>query len=162
VLDNCAIHTGVINGGTGVNIFPETAQIAGGARYFKKAGNEKIREAICRMAEGVGKVYGVEISVDYITALIPVVNDRALATLALRAGSQVKGLEAAALQEPIAASDNFCYLCDAFPGLYAFLGGAKPGESWEQHNSHFDIDESVLVKGCEFLCRSAVEFLGSV
>jgi amidohydrolase len=160
VMDNCAIHVCMVNAGTAANIFPETALILGGARYFKKEGNAKIKEAMETIAEGVGKVWGVDIKIDYMPAMIPIVNDRDLAQLGLEAVFETDGLEAPPSPEPIAASDNFCFLSDVFPGLYGFLGGAKKGEAWEQHNSHFDIDESVMVKGSEFLCRCALNFLG--
>jgi metal-dependent amidase/aminoacylase/carboxypeptidase family protein len=63
---------------------------------------------------------------------------------------------------PLMGSDNYSLFTSTFPGFYGFLGAANNARQLnrEQHSPDFDVDESVLRKGAEFLACYALDFLG--
>jgi amidohydrolase len=161
VMDNTVVHICEVGGGTALNIFPETAKVGGGARFFKPASGEKIREVVLRMAQGVADAYGVGLETWQTPVLPPVVNDAAATEDARRVLAQMEGMALYADAGPLAASDNISVLLSAFPGVYGILGAgnAEKGIDFQQHSPRFDIDENALVLGCEFLARCAFDYL---
>jgi metal-dependent amidase/aminoacylase/carboxypeptidase family protein len=92
----------------------------------------------------------------------PVINHHDSIVRARELASQVEGLEADSTSQPICASDNYGYFLLKYPGFYGFLGAMneEKGIVHAQHHTRFDIDEAALRKGCEFMCRYALDFLG--
>jgi amidohydrolase len=162
VLDHSVVHVGMIQGGTQGNIFPNRALVRGGFRYFKSEGKDKIMSYIRQIAAGVAETYGVEAEVKPFGGSVPpVLNHRDSVARARALVPQVEGLEIDDTQQPICASDNYGYFLLKYPGFYGFLGAMneKKGIVWTQHHTRFDIDEAALRKGCEFMCRYALDFL---
>jgi metal-dependent amidase/aminoacylase/carboxypeptidase family protein len=164
VLDYSVVHVGMIQGGTQGNIFPNQALLRGGFRHFKLEGKKKIMSYIRQIAAGVAETYGVDIEVDDLgdNSAPPVINHHEPIARARALVSQVEGLEIDDRLQPICASDNYGYFLLKYPGFYGFLGAMneEKGIVWAQHHTRFDIDEAALRKGCEFMCRYALDFLG--
>ncbi|GHT00324.1 amidohydrolase [Synergistales bacterium] len=161
VLDHCVIHVGKIQGGTMSNIFPDTALIEGGIRFFKMDGWGKIMSHIERIAEGIAKANDVEVDVKELYQIVPpVINHSVAVAEARELVSQVEGLELTT-GEPMCAAEPYGYFLQKYPGFFGFLGAMneEKGIVWAQHNARFDIDETALRKGCEFMCRCALDFL---
>jgi metal-dependent amidase/aminoacylase/carboxypeptidase family protein len=137
--------------------------MAGGCRYFKPGGEAEILSKIRRIAEGVARIYDVNIDVATPRASVPpVINTSSAVTRAKELLSNVEGLAADETFPPICASDNYSLYLRKYPGFYGFLGimNEEKGIVWTQHNSRFDIDEAALRKGYEFMCAYALDFLG--
>ena len=62
---------------------------------------------------------------------------------------------------PLTGSEDAAYFWQKVPGCYAFIGTARP--EWSPapsiHNSKFDIDESALAVGADFLVQAARRIL---
>lgn len=161
VLDPSVVHVGSIQAGVLGNIFPETALLKCGVRYFRVGGYDKIISHVKRMAEGVATAYDVEAEVIETGGTPPVVNHHEPTVRARNIVKDVEGLELNGTTDPICASDNFGRYLLKYPGFYGFLGGMneEKGLVWPQHHCKFDIDESALRKGCEFMVRYALTFL---
>jgi metal-dependent amidase/aminoacylase/carboxypeptidase family protein len=160
-MDNCVVHVCKVEGGVGYNIFPSTASLAGAARFFKQSSGERIVAEIERMANGVAEAYNVEADYKHTPILPPVVNDKTAVDDAKKMVGDIPGLRVSDTTQPFAASDNMSLILNTFPGVYGFLGAMneEKGINWQQHSPRFDIDESALVLGCEFLTRSALDYL---
>jgi len=162
VLDPCVVNVGYMEAGTVGNVFPSCAKIHGGIRWFKPGGEEKITDVMRRIASGVGIAYNVECEVDAFGAHPPVYNDPALVEKGRALVPGIEGLRLSRQTEPIVAGDNMSFYLQRYPGFYGILGAGKPGaEIFPHHHECFDVDESALPKGAEFLARSALEFLGN-
>ena len=161
MLSPCAVHSGVVRAGTACNIFPDDAFIESGVRYYKQEGLEEAMGHIRRMAEGVGRIYDVEMEVEIHHSLAPVVNHHEPVMRARAIVPQIEGLTLNPRIHPLSAADNFCYFLEKYPGVYAYLGckNEEKGLVWPQHHAKFDIDEDELRKGCEFLVRYALDYL---
>jgi amidohydrolase len=159
-LDHSVVHIGHIQSGTAPNVFPDSAEITGGVRFFQPEGPDKVKEAIERICRGAELAYRVAVAVDYSPIVAPVVGHAAAVAEAKEVVGRVAGLEVSATVEPQMGSDNYSQFTAAFPGFYGFLGAARPdGVPRLHHSSRFDIDESALRPGAEFLARYAAEFL---
>jgi amidohydrolase len=161
VLDHSVVHIGMVQGGTMGNIFPDTVTLQGGTRFFKVDGGRTILSHIKRIAEGVAKIYDVDIEVEELPSVPPVINNAEAAARGRELASQVEGLEADKAGQPICASEPYGYFLLKYPGFLAFLGAMneEKGIVWAQHNAKFDVDEAALRKGCEFMCRYTLDFL---
>ena len=160
VLDHSVVNVGQIVSGTMGNVFPSEAHLAGGARYYKAGGAEVIADHIYRMAEGVGKIHGVEIKVDINLdkGVKPVYNDPELIPHAKELVKDVDGLELSPQTDPICAGDDFCYILERYSGFYGVLGAGAP-DAYPQHHAKFDVKESEFRKGAEFMGRYIADYL---
>lgn len=160
-LDNSVVHVGMVKAGTKSNIFPDDALITGGCRFYKDGGAEKIFSQIKRMAEGTALTYGVEAEVFDISLTPPTINHHEQVMKARKIVEQMDGLELDLEQERLAASDNFGTYLQSYPGFYGLLGAMnkEKGVIWPHHNSKFNLDEDVFVKGVEFFANYVYEFL---
>ena len=158
VLDHSVVSVGQIHSGTMGNIFPSDAHMSGTLRYYKKGGKELLLDQIHRMAKGVGITHNVDIQVSNNRGVLPVYNDPELIPHAKELVADVDGLELSTQTDPICAGDDFCYILDKYSGFYGVLGAGSP-DSYPQHHAKFDVKESELRKGAEFMGRYIVDYL---
>lgn len=161
VLDHSVVSTGKIESGTLGNIFPDTATILGTTRYYKPGGDEALMECIRRIGAGVGMAYGVEVDCNFSGGIPPVYNQPELIAHARELVDGIDGLVVSPQQDPICAGDNFGCILRKYPGFYGVLGAENKeiGCSWPQHNTKFNVDESSLRKGCEFMAAYVADYL---
>ena len=123
-------------------------------------GSNTIRLVLYRMAEGVGKIHGVEIKVDINLdkGVKPVYNDPELIPHAKELVKDVDGLELSPQTDPICAGDDFCYILEKYSGFYGVLGAGAP-DAYPQHHAKFDVKESEFRTGAEFMGRYIADYL---
>ena len=162
--ETCVVHIGQILAGTRGNIFPDTAQIKGGARFFSRASGEGMMERIRAIANGAESQWNVKVDITATDLLPPVVNDAACAERARKIVSRIPGLSVDETLKPILASDNVSLFLEKYPGIYGLIGGGNHGLgcSYEHHNARFNIDESALAKGAAFLAGVAADALTDI
>ena len=159
VLGHSVVSAGKIESGSMGNTFPSYAEIRGTSRYYKKGGIDKICEKMERIAAGVAAVYDVDIQLEHdANSVAPVCNEPSLIPKARELALQVEGLALSAQTDPICAGDNFCCLAERYPGFYGVLGAGSP-DAYPQHRAKFDIKESELRKGAEFIDRYIADCL---
>lgn len=160
VLDHSVVNTGIIQSGTMNNVFPSSAYIEGGMRFYKADGEKKIAECMKKIIRGAEETWQVNCDFEIPGGVPPVINDIKAIEKARLLVNDVDGLAISPQTEPICASDNYGYFLQKYPGFYGILGaGKKDGENWPQHHCKFDIDEKALRKGSEFMTRYALDFL---
>ncbi len=160
VLDHSVVSTGMIQAGTMGNIFPSYAEIKGTTRYYKNGGVDAIRERMDQIAAGVGQTYGVDIEVVHDGGVLPVYNAPELIPHARELVDDVEGLKVSPQTDPICAGDDFCFILDKYPGFYGVLGAGKTDEyNYPQHHAKFDIEETEMRKGAEFMGRYIADYL---
>jgi amidohydrolase len=157
-LETAVVHICHIEGGTAPNVFPDSAYLEGGIRFYRPEHREVLLDAIHKAARALSDQWGLKVKIEDLAALHPVNNDKGAVSLARDAAARVPGLELSASSAPLLASDNMSLFLEKYPGVYAFLGcgNADKGITAEHHNSWFDIDESVMRLGVEYLCRLAI------
>lgn len=90
--------------------------------------------------------------------ILPTVNDGTLAEIVRQCAAEVVGKENVFEPEPIMAGDGMAFFLEKVPGFFFFLGSGRK-DSAPFHNSRFDFDEDVLLRGVEMYVRLAYELL---
>ena len=160
VLDNSVVSVGVVQAGTLENVFPSTAFVSGTTRSYKIGGREILQDIIRRKCEGIAKIHDVQVDVRFNAGVVPVINDEGMIARARPLVADIDGLELCPDPDPIPAGDNIGFLMNAYKGFYGILGGGIPDRPfYPHHHAKFDVDESAMRKGTEFICRYVCDFL---
>jgi amidohydrolase len=147
----------MLKAGTAFNIIPDTVEMTGTLRCFDADLREKLLAALRRTVEGVAAALRCTATVRNEFLTPAVVNESSITALARSVGAEIVGSDRVLTVEPLTGSDDVAYFWQKAPGCYAFIGSAKP--EWSSapagHNAKFDIDESAMAIGAEFLVRAA-------
>lgn len=157
-LESVTLTVGSIHAGQAYNVIPDTCVMEGTFRTLKEDTRQYIARRINEIATGVAQSLRGTARTDIIWGAPPLINDPA-------ATNQVLSLAASCFQpgelvtdlQPIMVGEDFSEYLQDIPGTFFFLGAAKTDGSpvYPHHNSHFDIDESVLWKGVKIFCEIA-------
>lgn len=160
--DPIVFSTCSVNSGTAPNIIPDTATVSGTVRYFNKELTGDIIDYLVNISNHICTSYGVSREVDYQfnPIMIPVVNN---ADCAKKGQDIAKAMDLDVVGEMAQmGSDDMALMLDAFPGFYAFVGGANPAtghDPVEAHSAMFDFDEDYMKISAQLLMESAVKLL---
>lgn len=159
-LEPLVIHIGKMEGGALRNIFPNSANLYGGIRYFSPQSRVLAGKLINEIAENCARMYGAKARVTFLYGAPAVVNHPEAVSLAEQVVAEMPELQLNTF-EPICASENFGFYLEKYHGFMAFIGiqNAGKGLTCAHHHPHFDIDESVLIKGSEFFAHYTARFL---
>jgi len=146
-----------LKAGTAFNIIPDAVEMTGTLRCFDAALREKLLASLRRTAEGLAASLRCTARVESQFLTPALRNDPAATALAREVAATIVGESRIVAAEPLTGSDDVAYFWERVPGCYAFVGSAKP--EWSPapaaHNAKFDIDESAMEIGTEFLIRAA-------
>ena len=151
-----------LKAGTAFNIIPDTVEMTGTFRCFDADLREKLLTSLTRTAEGMAASLRctARVTKEFLTPAV--LNDPTMTELARDVAGQVVGPEHVIQPDPLTGSDDVAYFWQKVPGCYTFVGSAKP--EWSpapaHHNARFDLDESAMEIGVEFLVRAARRVLG--
>ncbi|HWT79357.1 MAG TPA: M20/M25/M40 family metallo-hydrolase, partial [Candidatus Methylomirabilis sp.] len=150
-----------LKAGTAFNIIPDTVEMGGTFRCFDAALREQLLSSLARTAEGIAGSLRctARVTSEFLTP--PVLNDPAMTAVGRQVAEEIVGAEGVIQPDPFTGSDDLAYFWQKVPGCYAFVGSARP--EWSpapaHHNAKFDIDESAMEVGADFLVRAARRIL---
>jgi hippurate hydrolase len=160
-LDSLVVSVTTFHAGTAHNIIPEAAEITGTIRSLREAVREETHEAVRRVARGVAEAHGLEIAVEIHRGYPVLRNDDAVVSFAAGLARDMVGPDNTVELPASMGSEDFSYFLERCPGAFLVVGCGRPeGESPMLHTPQFDVDDSMLPFGVEFLVRSAEAFLG--
>ena len=153
----------MLKAGTAFNIIPDTVEMTGTFRCFDGDLRETLLASLKRTTEGTASALRCTAAVTNEFPTPAVVNDPAATGLARDVAREIVGDDNVMEWEPLTGSDDLAYLWERAPGCYAFLGSGSPDGSPSPagHNAKFDIDESCMEIGTEFLVRATRRVLGN-
>jgi amidohydrolase len=156
-LKSAVLSITMLEAGTAFNIIPDTVAMTGTLRCFDAELRTSLLASLQRTAEGIASALRCTASVANEFLTPAVVNDPTATRLARDAAAEVVGADRVVEWEPLTGSDDLAYFWQRAPGCYAFLGSGRSdgAPSPAGHNAQFDIDESCLEIGTEFLVRAA-------
>jgi amidohydrolase len=156
-LSTAVLSLTTLKAGTAFNIIPDTVEMTGTLRCFDAALREKLLAGLRRTSEGLAASLQCTARVESQFLTPALRNDPASTALARRVAATIVGESRTVVADPLTGSDDVAYFFQKVPGCYAFVGSAKP--EWSpapaSHNAKFDIDESAMDIGAEFLVRAA-------
>jgi amidohydrolase len=156
-LSTAVLSLTTLKAGTAFNIIPDAVEMTGTLRCFDAALREKLLASLHRTVEGLAASLRCTARVEsqFLTPVL--LNDPAVTAVARQVAAMIVGESRVVAAEPLTGSDDVAYFFQKVPGCYAFVGSAKP--EWSpapaSHNAKFDIDESALEIGADFLVRAA-------
>jgi amidohydrolase len=156
-LSTAVLSLTTLKAGTAFNIIPDAVEMTGTLRCFDAALREKLLASLRRTSEGLAASLRctARVETQFLTPALR--NDPATTALAREVAAAIVGEPLVAAAEPLTGSDDVAYFWERVPGCYAFVGSAKP--EWSPapaaHNAKFDLDESAMKIGTEFLVRAA-------
>ena len=156
-LSTAVLSLTTLKAGTAFNIIPDAVEMTGTLRCFDAALREKLLASLHRTVEGLAASLRCTARVESQFLTPALLNDPAVTAVARQVAAMIVGESRVVAAEPLTGSDDVAYFFQKVPGCYAFVGSAKP--EWSpapaSHNAKFDIDESALEIGADFLVRAA-------
>jgi amidohydrolase len=161
-LDPAILSLTMLRAGTAFNIIPDAVEMTGTFRCLDPALRDRLLASLVRTVEGLAAAFRCTAAVraEYLTPAV--VNDPAVTRLARAAATGIVGPDRVIVPAPLTVSEDAAFLWERIPGCYAFIGSARPDwpEAPSPHSARFDIDESCLPVGAEFLVRATRQLLG--
>jgi len=131
-----------IQSGDAYNVVPETANLAGTVRAFKRTVMTKIEANMTRLASSVAAGFGAEARVDFRNLFSAVVNDPQQAEAYEAAAAAVMGEERVHRNAPpTMASEDFGAMMEVVPGAHVHFGN---GPSASVHNHRYDFNDDAI------------------
>ena len=156
-LSTAVLSLTTLKAGTAFNIIPDAVEMTGTLRCFDAALREKLLASLRRTVEGLAASLRCTARVESQFLTPALRNDPAVTAVARQVAAMIVGESRVVAAEPLTGSDDVAYFFQKVPGCYAVVGSAKP--EWSpapaSHNAKFDIDESALEIGADFLVRAA-------
>ena len=134
-----------VAGGEAYNVIPETATIAGTARFFSREVAAQIEHGLARMAEGVAAGFGATAKLDWRLIFAPTVNDPEQTEAYAQAAAALVGEARVARDKPPGmGSEDFSFMMEKVPGAYIHVGN---GDSASVHNPRYQFNDAAIPYG---------------
>jgi len=156
------ITVGTVKSGSQFNIIPETAMMEGTVRTFSRELRPSIEPGMRRIIENTAEAYGCEVEFVYDMIEDPIINSYIhLNDIARKAAVTLFGEDILVPMTETMGADDFSYLLERVPGLYAFVGclNEKKGIIHPNHSDQFRVDEDILHRGAALYAQFAHDFL---
>ena len=155
------ITVGKIQAGTAPNVIPNEAVLEGTLRTLDRELRERLVRRVEEVAVGVARAMRADCRVEFELGYPPVVNDPAMAELAVGVARELVGDERVLAGEPAMPGDDMAYFLERVPGCYFNVGSRNEarGLTGAHHQPRYDIDEEALPVGVEMLVRLVERYL---
>jgi aminobenzoyl-glutamate utilization protein A len=139
-------NVGVLNAGDGRNVVPPKAHMKIETRGATEDAAMYIYMAVMRILSGAAEMYDVKLTARKCGEAISASSDRDLAGIVMDAAASVSGVSRRELIQPMAGSDDACWLmkCVQKRGGKATYIGIGADTKAGHHNDHFDFDEQAM------------------
>jgi amidohydrolase len=155
--DPAVVTIGSFHAGSAANVIAGTAELTGTLRSLKPETRQHLRDALARMAAGIGALHRAAVTVTFETGTPPLVNTPEMAALAAAAAADVVGTErVVGLKSTNMGGEDFAFYLERVPGGFIRFGAGRPDETaYPAHSSRFDFDEAALSVGAAWFHRIA-------
>ena len=161
--DPVIIGIGKLNAGTAYNIVAESAILEGTTRSFTHETRSKVNGELDKLCKDIATLYGGTAQVEWEDFAAPLVNPADICKEVAGVVTDLFGPDALVADRALSCGgDDFSFLQDEVPGVYAYLGTAnpaKPDTCRPLHNDRFDIDETALPMAAALHAEYAVRYL---
>ena len=144
------ISIGSVHGGSAGNIISERLRMSGTIRTFDSDIQDRIKERIRSILDGIVNGAGGTYSVVFNDGLPPLINDAESVEIALNSAAKRVGDEhCIVLQKGKMGSEDFVYFLQEIPGCILWLGAGNKAEGhiYPLHHPKFSFDERALLIG---------------
>lgn len=144
---------GEVHAGSASNVIPRSGVARGTLRILDRSGWEQVPPVLATVLREVAAPYGVEVEIEHVPGVPPVVND-ASAVAELAAAAARISSDAACDTEQSLGGEDFGWFLEKVPGALARIGvGSAEVERVDLHQPMFDVDERCLDVGVRLLAE---------
>jgi len=140
--DSAVVTIGEISCGNTWNVIADKAYIQGTVRSFDEDIRHYIENRMKNIADGLRRVFNVDIDLTYSRLPGAVVNDAHLTQEAIEVAKNV-GYHVSMLDEPVTIGEDFSGYTEEYPGVFAFIGSDS---KYDLHHPKYHPDERILEK----------------
>jgi hippurate hydrolase len=153
-LDSAVVTIATMQAGSAANQIPGEAIMRGTMRTLRDEVRDSVEQSIHRMADGVGRTFGVSIEVEMprgnpVTANTPVERDLA-AEATVSAGLPLRRDMA-----PAMTGEDFAWYLGHRPGAFVWIGNGGSDNGRELHNANYDFNDAILPAASGYLASVA-------
>lgn len=155
------ITIGKVDAGYQYNVVASKAVLHGNVRDFDPVHRKQIAKRIEEVCKYTAMTYGCTAEVDYEFKTGPIVHTNiAFNNLVRNAAVKHFGKECLLNVLPVTGSDDFAYLTETVPGVFAFVGAYNEAKKciYPHHHECFDVDEDAFIRGTVLLAQSSYDF----
>lgn len=160
-LESAVITFGELKSGTAFNVIANKAVLEGTVRSFSPEVRETLQKKLEDLTEGLEKIYGASITIDYQCGYPAVINHEREVDIILDVAQGVFGSENIGIMKPNMVGEDFSYYLKEIPGAFCFVGAGDPSKPvYPHHHPRFHIDEHVLPLAAEWFYQLVMKYLG--
>lgn len=155
------ITIGKVDAGYQYNVVASKAVLHGNVRDFDPVHRKEIAKRIEEVCKYTALAYGCTAEVDYEFKTGPIVHTNiAFNNLVRNAAVKHFGEESLLNVLPVTGSDDFAYLTEKVPGVFAFVGAYNEAKNctYPHHHECFDVDEDAFIRGTVLLVQTSYDF----
>jgi hippurate hydrolase len=145
VISICEFHAGNAR-----NVIPQTAELGGTVRTLTKEVRELVAKRVREVVDGIAKVTGAKIDLNYEPGYPVTVNHAAQTEFATRIAREVAGDAHVHEMPPLMGAEDFSYMLEARPGAFIFCGN---GDSAGLHHPAYNFNDEAIVYGSSYFAR---------
>lgn len=149
--DPAVISVGYIGGGArdSANVMPAEMTVSGTARHYKDATKEIIERRIRELAEGLAKMHGAGVAVEFVWVAEPLVNADEPTDVAIAAASAVVGNAAVNPNIPATGGgEDFAYMLKQRHGAFIRIGNGEASAG--VHTPLYDFNDEAIPYGVAY------------
>ncbi len=142
VISICEFHAGNAR-----NVIPQTAELKGTVRTLTPEVKLLIARRVREVVDGVAKMTGAKIDLDYVSKYPVTVNHVAQTDLATQVAKEIAGDGNVHEMPPMMGAEDFAYMLEARPGAFIFCGN---GDSAGLHHPAYNFNDDAIVFGSSY------------
>lgn len=154
---------GQINAGAAPNAIPSTGYLAGTLRCLDAEAWQSAGELLDEVVQQVAAPYGVNVSLEHVRGVPPVVNTEAETDLIEDSARAELGSRAIQLTPQSMGGEDFAWMTQQVPGSMLRLGTRTPGGPvYDLHMGDFAPDERAIGVGMRIFTAAALRAMAGV
>lgn len=153
-----ALHAPVIsitkfNGGSALNVIPDTVELGGTIRALDADIRLKAKNYVNQIVKGITEAHGASYETVWHDGYASVINDLNAVSISREVAEGIFGKgQLIEVDEPLFGGEDFSAFSQRVPASLQFIGVHNPefGEAYPLHHPKFKIDEDALQYGVEY------------
>ncbi|MGA7073933.1 M20 aminoacylase family protein [Bradyrhizobium sp.] len=142
VISICEFHAGNAR-----NVIPQTAELKGTVRTLTPEVRALVGKRVREVVEGVARLTGARIDLEYVPGYPVVVNHAAQTDFAIGVAKEIAGTGNVAEMPPMMGGEDFAFMLEKRPGAFIFCGN---GDSAGLHHPAYNFDDNAIVFGTSY------------
>ncbi len=154
VISVCKFHCGSL-----FNVIEESAELEGTVRTFSPKLRAKLPEIMERVVKNTCVAFRADCEFTYTFGAPATINDAFCSSVAQESVKKILGPEGLTLYTRTPGGEDFAYMLERRPGIYAFVGcrNEEQDQCYPLHHNRFDLDEDGMLNGCAFYVRYTLD-----